>query len=132
MDFSGLLVCHSRDLAEMNCSGFVFVAIYLRLTTNLKWIPCTNRSNATYTQDTIVSIKQKFYKKLNLIITNLFPVWSLHITALYACTHAHTPLEGVPPVVQDGVSTVWASRQQSLGDTHQKAVHTCGVRLHPM
>ena len=31
MDLSGLLVCHSRNLAEMNCSDFVFVAICLRL-----------------------------------------------------------------------------------------------------
>ena len=32
MDFSGLLVCYSRGLAEMNCNNFIFVAICLRLT----------------------------------------------------------------------------------------------------
>ena len=32
MEFSGLLVCHSGDPAKMNCSGFAFVAIYLRWT----------------------------------------------------------------------------------------------------
>ena len=36
MDFPGLLVCHSRELAEMNCSDFVFVAICLGLTPKLK------------------------------------------------------------------------------------------------
>ena len=36
MNLSGLLVCHSRDLAEMNCSDFGFVAICLGLTPKLK------------------------------------------------------------------------------------------------
>ena len=36
MDFSGLLVCYSGDLAEMNYSGLVFVAICLRLTPKLR------------------------------------------------------------------------------------------------
>ena len=42
MDFSEVLVCHSRYLAEMNCSNLIFVAICLRLTPKLKYIAWTN------------------------------------------------------------------------------------------
>ena len=36
MNFSGPLVCHSRDIAEIKYSDFVFVAICLRLIPKLK------------------------------------------------------------------------------------------------
>ena len=44
MDFSKFLVCHSRDHAEINCSGFVFVAICLGLTPKLKKITQTMKN----------------------------------------------------------------------------------------